>query len=99
MDDISKFIGDENLNVAEAMRRIDENTCGVLFIVNSNRVLLGCVSDGDIRRFLLSGGSLNDPVLAATNKKPKIAHSIDEAKGLYHKKYVVAVPILDKQIL
>ena len=95
MDDIQKLIGRDDLTVSETMQRIDANACGVLFVVDKSDCLVGCVTDGDIRRFLLAGGQMDAAVKNAVNPKPKTATSFDEAKKLYHKKYVVAVPIID----
>lgn len=89
------FLGKDSLSVLEAMRKIDENASGILFLVNDNNRLIGCITDGDIRRFLLSGGSVSDSVLSAANRKPKVAYSIDDARKLYHKKNYIAIPILD----
>lgn len=94
--ELQKFIGNNQLTVSEAMQKIDKNTCGVLFITDDDGILLGCLSDGDVRRFLLAGGKMNDSVLLAINHQPKTAKTFEEAKRLYHKKYVVAVPVLDE---
>ena len=96
MDNIQDFIGNETLSVSEAMQKIDKNTFGILFIVNNAGILLGCVTDGDIRRYLLSGGQMSESVLEATNKKPKVAKSDDEAVKLYHKKNYIVIPIVDE---
>ena len=96
MDDIQKLIGRDTLTVSEVMQRIDQNACGVLFVVDEQGVLLGCVSDGDIRRFLLSGGKMSSSISQAINKHPKIASSHEEARKLYHRKFVVAVPVVDE---
>lgn len=93
--DFKKLIGKENLTISESMQKIDANACGILFIINNNGKMLGCLSDGDIRRFMLAGGKMSDSVLSAINTNPKTALSLEEAKFLYHKKYVVAVPIVD----
>ena len=93
--DIQGFIGNRTITISEAMQRIDKNATGILFIIDDDSILLGCVTDGDIRRFLLNGGKMNDPVINAINKKPKVANSREEARRLYHKKYVVVVPIVD----
>ncbi|MCR5768063.1 MAG: NTP transferase domain-containing protein [Lachnospiraceae bacterium] len=94
--ELQKFIGNDRMTVSETMQKIGGNTCGVLFISNSHNKLLGCVTDGDIRRFLLAGGQMTDCVINAINSKPKVAKSVEEAKKMYHQKYVVAVPIIDK---
>ncbi|MBQ3392883.1 MAG: NTP transferase domain-containing protein [Lachnospiraceae bacterium] len=93
--DIRKYLGSGNLTVAHAMRRIDENAGRILFLTDEGDRLLGCITDGDIRRFLLAGGKMDEPALKAANRTPKIASTYDEAGTLYHKKNYVAIPVLD----
>ena len=40
-----------------------------LFVTDTDNRLIGSLTDGDIRRFLISGGSLSDKVAVATNRK------------------------------
>jgi len=96
-NDLQKFIGSDFLTVLEAMRRIDSNTYGILFIVNNDNELLGCLSDGDIRRYLIAGGRLDDNVLLAANRNPKFARSKKEAKSIFHNRFLYVVPIVDDQ--
>ncbi len=94
--DIQKFIGIANLSVLDAMKRIDENSGGILFLVDADQKLIGCITDGDIRRFLLSGGQLDKPALDAANREPKTAKTEKEAQVLYHKKNFIVIPIVDE---
>lgn len=96
-----QYIGKAEMTVAQAMQRIDANAGGVLFLTDPEDHLFGCITDGDIRRYLLAGGKMEDGVSAAANRSPKAARSLGEAKQLYHKKNYVAIPILgaDKEIL
>ena len=93
--ELQKFIGNGNLTLAEAMQKIDANTSGILFLVDSAAKLIGCITDGDIRRFLLAGGKLDAPVMKAANRNPKFAFSEEEALQLYHKKNYIVIPIVD----
>ena len=93
--ELQQFIGNENLTLAEAMKKIDVNTNGILFLVDDNSKLIGCITDGDIRRFLLAGGKIDASVMKAANLNPKFAFSEEEAIQLYHKKYLIVVPIVD----
>ena len=95
MDDISKFVGSVNISISEAMRRIDENAHGILFLVEDDGILYGCITDGDIRRFLLSGKKMDALAKEAANRNPVIALNEDEAKKLYHQRDYVVIPILD----
>ena len=93
--ELQKFIGKENLTLAQVMQKIDANTSGILFITDKNNKLVGCVTDGDIRRFLLAGGKITDAAMSVANKQPKFACSEEEAIVLYHKKNFIAIPIID----
>ena len=97
MDNIQQFIGEQNLTVVDAMRLIDKNACGILFLVDASGVLQGCITDGDIRRFLLSGGELTALAICAANKSPKSAKTAEEAHHSYHTKNFVAIPIIDDE--
>lgn len=96
MDNIDLFLGNASLSVSEAMQQIDKNSFGILFIIDSRKTLLGCITDGDIRRFLLSGGKMSDLAIEAANKSPRFARTIDEAKALYHEKYYIAIPVINE---
>lgn len=94
--DILKFIGDAGQTVVESMRKIDENGRGIIFLIDHEEKLVGCLTDGDIRRFLLAGGELNDISLNAANIKPRLAHNAEEAAGLFHEQNYIIIPIVDE---
>lgn len=94
MDNIQTLIGKEELTISEAMQKIDGNAYGILFLVDEHGILLGCITDGDIRRFLLSGGKMDAAAMGAANRKPKVAKTIEEARRLYHKRNYIVIPIL-----
>lgn len=95
-NEIEKLIEKITVTVAEAMQKIDANASGILFLVNSTNQLVGCITDGDIRRFLISGGKIENSVQEAANMNPKVAYTLEEAKLLYHQKNYVAIPVLDQ---
>lgn len=97
MDNIEKFIGSESLTVSEAMQKIDINANGILFLVNDRGILISCITDGDIRRYLLAGGQMSGLAAYAANNHPKVAHTLDEAKKFYHKRNCIALPIVDEE--
>jgi len=78
------------------MQRIDINACGILFLTDEHDKLIGCITDGDIRRYLLSGGSMSGRVIDAANRSPRAAKNIEEAQHLYHKKNYIVIPIIDE---
>lgn len=93
--ELMDYSGNILLTVSEAMQKIDKNSSGILFLVDDQNILKACITDGDIRRFLLAGGKMTGAAMEAANKNPNCAKSTDEAKSIYHKRNCVAVPIID----
>ncbi|MDR3725087.1 MAG: nucleotidyltransferase family protein [Terracidiphilus sp.] len=58
--------------IAEALRTIDESSLQIALVVEDTR-LCGTLTDGDVRRAMLKGITLNDPVSKAMNPNPKTA--------------------------
>ena len=94
MDDMKRFIAQDTITVSEAMQRIDQNSGGILFLTDESGRMKSCITDGDIRRFLLSGGGMDGAALAASNRSPRVAKDIEEAKKLYDERDYVAIPVL-----
>lgn len=97
MDNLQQFIGREPLTVAEAMQKIDKNARGILFLVDDKGSLISCITDGDIRRYLLAGGKMAGAAVDAANKHPRFAKSVEEAREMYHRRDYIAVPIVDEE--
>ena len=53
---LSAFIGESSLSIVEAMEKIDVNVRGILFVIDEEKKLIGSITDGDIRRWLISTG-------------------------------------------
>jgi dTDP-glucose pyrophosphorylase len=70
-------------NVRTAIESIDAGAIEIALVVDENRSLLGTVSDGDIRRALLAGITLDDPVETVVHRDPIVAeHGTARAKLL-----------------
>lgn len=82
------------ITVREAMERIDITAMKIVFIVEEGK-LCAALTDGDVRRYLLSGGNMEDAAINAANRQPRAAHNGEQAKGLYHAKNYIAIPIVD----
>lgn len=54
-------------SIQSAMLKLELNCLGIVFIVENNKVV-GCATDGDIRRVLLENSKLNEPIKKALNK-------------------------------
>ena len=65
MNSYSNHIIKENIEAREALRVISslpDYSILTLFVIDNNNCLIGTVTDGDIRRGLLSGSEISDPI-------------------------------------
>lgn len=60
-------------NLRDALIAIDATGGHMALVVDGERRLLGTLSDGDIRRWLIAGGSIDDAARAAANPSPVTA--------------------------
>ncbi len=54
-------------DVLAALKRMESSRFQIVFVVDDSGLLLGLITNGDLRRHLLAGGSSSDPVTACMN--------------------------------
>lgn len=94
--DIHKFIVEENISIMETMKRIDAGARGVAFVCRGMK-LCAVVTDGDVRRYILRGGDLENPVSEIAHDNPVCLMTGEESKSgeLMRKYFITAVPIVN----
>jgi dTDP-glucose pyrophosphorylase len=80
----SKYVIADFKSVKDALVRLDFlSTDAILFVIGADFNLLGSITDGDIRRGLINGLSMDFPLTAFMNSKPKsIIHSKYDIKEI-----------------
>lgn len=68
--------------VHDAVSTLERCWIKVVLVVDEDQHLLGSITDGDIRRALLRGVSLSDPVSTVMNSKPKFARMSDDREPI-----------------
>ncbi len=85
-------------SIADAMRAIDLGGLQIALAVDPIGGLIGTVTDGDIRRALLAGRTLDDSVTPHVARAPLVVsplHSRTEVLDLMRARQIAAVPIVD----
>lgn len=93
------FLISKNISIKQAMQRMNEHGQKNLFIVNEAGQLLGALSDGDIRKWILSGGALNEAVARIYNKKPKYVtrnYKLSDVRKIMVDLLIESVPVVDE---
>lgn len=91
------FLVTGEINVVEAMQKIDSNVSGILFLIDYEGRLLGTITDGDIRRWIIKTGDLNVEIKRIMNKSPKYIYQQQREDALIYMQQVQvrALPVLD----
>ena len=98
--DLQKLLINSEKSILEAMHLINvNNTRGILLVVNENNKLLGTITDGDIRRAILSGCELNNSISEFYNKNCTYISKntkLSEVKANFLEKKLNLLPVVDK---
>jgi D-glycero-alpha-D-manno-heptose-7-phosphate kinase len=91
------FLIPASASMREALQRIENNHHGMIFVTDVNGAICGVATDGDIRRCLLDGGTLEDAITQCTNpdfvwESPTTPREL-LLKKLDHR--IRAIPLLD----
>lgn len=92
----------KNISIKDAIKQLDVTAKKILFIVNNNNQLIGALTDGDVRRWILKNGSFNEPVSKIMNRNPIFLNinNKENAKKNIEEKNIDALPIVnDKNVI
>lgn len=94
----TKVTVEPNTTIGSALQILNEEPAKIVLVVDPQFQLIGVVSDGDIRRGLLAGKTLEQPIQSIMNKRP-VTHEINDPIDLIAQKMqnlnLVAIPITD----
>ncbi len=89
-----------DISIKDALWALDLSGKKVLLVVDNNERLVGCLSAGDIRRYILKYNDINRSVERAYNRNPVFAnedeYDKEEVKRMLIEKKIELIPILDK---
>lgn len=91
-------------SIIDTMKNIDDSAAQIALVVDEQHQLLGTVTDGDIRRGILKGISLEDQVIKIMNRNPITVQkgtSKQAIQKLFREKKLRHLPILNenKQVI
>tara|TARA_A100001388_G_scaffold276129_1_gene263067 strand:- start:530 stop:1579 length:1050 start_codon:yes stop_codon:yes gene_type:complete len=99
LNNIKKNLVYKNQKIQIALKKIEQSDVKILFVLNEKDCLIGSITDGDIRRFLIKNKILSGTVYQFMNKKVLyrfINHSTKLNNVLMKKKDITYLPIVDK---
>ncbi len=97
---LEKMICSDNATIKDVMMRIDENAKGTAFITDDTGRMVGIMTDGDIRRLLISGYGLNDCIKTHIKRDFEYALVSDKPADIASKfnYYIKIIPIVNREM-
>jgi dTDP-glucose pyrophosphorylase len=95
---IKPFFIRGSLTIMESLQQLESTERRILFVVDPRDRLVGSLSDGDIRRYILAVCDLNGPVLDACNRNPYTTTSPYDLQNLRNQmilQKITAIPVVD----
>lgn len=89
-----------NARLVEAVRAIEQSRRRIAVVTDADGRLLGTLTDGDVRRCLLAGGTLDTLAVKAMNSAPLTASpsvTDEHLLELMRSRNVMAVPLVDSR--
>ena len=91
----------EKDSIKHALKKLDKCIDKVLLVIDDANVLLGTITDGDVRRYILKGQGIESNVREVYNKNPAYlsneGFSLEYAKDLIIRHKVTLLPVLDSE--
>ncbi|MFA5339655.1 MAG: nucleotidyltransferase family protein [Candidatus Omnitrophota bacterium] len=87
-----------NCSIKQALKQMDAMGEKTLIVVDDRKRVVGTITDGDIRRWILNGKSLNESLVNAMNRRPltlKEGFAKEDAKNLMLQRQVECLPVVD----
>ncbi|MFH1309415.1 MAG: sugar phosphate nucleotidyltransferase [Candidatus Omnitrophota bacterium] len=104
MNNIDTFLITEDASLKDAMKRMDKVGAKNLFVVDADGKLLGALTDGDIRRWILKGGDIKEGLENVYNRSPHFVtrnYDKNDVKKIMLKHKIERIPVAcnDKKIV
>ena len=95
----STLVGPKD-SILTALAALDRGAMQIVLVVDSERRLLGVVTDGDIRKHILRGGSLDFPIAPLMNATPVVAKETEphsDRLARMRNRTVHQLPLVDEE--
>jgi NDP-sugar pyrophosphorylase family protein len=87
-----------NLSIRDSVKKLDNAGIGFVSVIDEENKIKGIVTDGDFRRAVLSGISLDDPIISIANKNfiyLKQGYTKEDMENVFLNNDIAQVPVLN----
>lgn len=97
MDNLQNICMEENVSISEGIKKLDQSGKKILLVTRQGK-LVGVVTDGDVRRWILKKGSFDANISKLMHTTPQIVYEEERehAKALMLEKRLEAIPVISR---
>lgn len=96
--DWRKVIVSPDNSLQQVLAVIDQEALRIALVTDESEKLLGTVTDGDIRRFLMKSGNMDEPIRQIMNSSPVVVHEsvlAVEVEALMAAHDLLSIPVVN----
>lgn len=97
-ESVKAFLVPETHTIRQAMEQLEKTEEKIVFVVDAEARLVGSLTDGDIRRWILSDGDLKAQALQVCNRKPFVAEDgfgMDQVRAEMLNQNLICIPVIN----
>ncbi len=97
-DSVKSFLVPATHTIRQAMEQLEKTEEKIVFVVDAEARLVGSLTDGDIRRWILSDGDLKAQALQVCNRKPFVAEDgfgMDQVRAEMLTRNLICIPVVN----
>ena len=98
--ELAQILINPQTTILDTLKTIDNTAVEIALVIDEEKRLIGTVTDGDIRRGLIKGASLNEPISSLMNPSPITAGlntTDDELLFMMTNRSIKHMPIVDNE--
>ena len=94
--EVGKFLVTNDMSIRDAVAKLDQTAKKILIVVEDKK-LIGIITDGDIRRWILKNGDLTSPVSLIMSTTPVFLKEEERELGIEKMKHhsIEAIPLVN----
>ena len=99
MSKLEKVLIQSDITIKDALKQMDIAAEKILIVAGKNNILQGVITDGDIRRWILKDGALDEIVGKIMNDSPiyvEEQYDITNVKKIMLEEKIECIPVIDK---
>jgi len=95
---VQSFLVPQDHSIRQAMEQLEKTEEKIVFVVDTESRLIGSLTDGDIRRWILSDGDLKAQVIRVCNRTPCVVQNgfgADQIRAEMIAKNLICIPVVN----